>query len=180
VVGQVVGGVVGGVAKGRTDAQAENIAAPAQAPPMALRTATAAKVEPVARDAGELAHSTSGVGPSGEAATWRYGEGGHVERSTDGGRTWQRQASGVSTSLVDGSATSDLVCWLVGPRGVVLRTTDGRTWERLPSPTFADLVSVHAWSALIATVTAADRTSYETADGGRTWRKREPGAALLP
>jgi photosystem II stability/assembly factor-like uncharacterized protein len=39
---------------------------------------------------------------------------------------------------------------------------------------------VHAWSESVATVTAADRTVYETADGGRTWRKREPGAALLP
>ena len=182
VPGGVVGGVVGGVAKGRADAQAENIAvaAPAQAPPVALRTATAAKLEPVARDAAELVHSTSGAGPSGGTATWRYGEGGLVERSADGGRTWQRQTSGVSTPLTDGSASTDLVCWLVGARGVVLRTTDGRTWERLPFPTSADLVSVHAWSESVATVTAADRTAYETADGGRTWRKREPGAALLP
>ena len=181
VVGQVVGGV-GGVAKGRADVQAENITvpAPAQAPPVALRTAAAAKLEPAVRDAAELVHSTSGAGPFGATATWRYGDGGLVERSADGGRTWQRQASGVSTPLADGSASTDLVCWLVGARGVVLRTTDGRTWERLPFPISADLVSVHAWSELVATVTAADRTAYETADGGRTWRKREPGAALLP
>ena len=169
---------VGGVAKGRADVQAENVAAPA--PPVAMRTAASSKLESAARDAAELVHSTSGAGLSGATATWRYGEGGLVERSADGGRTWQRQASGVSTPLADGSASTDLVCWLVGARGVVLRTTDGRTWERLPSPTSADLVSVHAWSELVATVTAADRTAYETADGGRTWRKREPGAALLP
>jgi len=86
----------------------------------------------------------------------------------------------VSTPLADGSAATDLVCWLVGARGVVLRTTDGRTWERLPAPTPGDLVSVHAWSESVATVTAADRTEYETADGGRTWRRREPGVSLLP
>jgi predicted lipid-binding transport protein (Tim44 family) len=178
----VVGVVVGGVAKGRADVQAENIAVavPAQAPPVAMRTATSSKLESAARETAELIHSTSGAGPSGATATWRYGEGGLVERSPDGGRTWQRQTSGVSTALADGSASTDLVCWLVGARGVVLRTTDGRTWERLPSPTSADLVSVHAWSESVATVTAADRTAYETADGGRTWRMREPGAALLP
>jgi hypothetical protein len=176
VAGQVVGGVPGGVAKGQADVQVENVVAPA--PQVAMRTAASSKLESAARDAVELVHSTSGVGLSGATATWRYGEGGLVERSADGGRTWQRQASGVSTPLADGSASTDLVCWLVGARGVVLRTTDGRTWERLPSPTSADLVSVHAWSELVATITAADRTAYETADGGRTWRKREPGAAL--
>ncbi len=182
VPGGVVGGVVGGVEKGRADVQAENIALPAraQAPPVAMRSATASKSEPAARDAAELIHSTSGAGPSGATATWRYGEGGLVERSADGGRTWQRQTSGVSTALADGSASTDLVCWLVGARGVVLRTIDGRTWERVPSPTSADLVAVHARSESVATVTAVDRTTYDTADGGRTWRKREPGAALLP
>jgi hypothetical protein len=153
VVGGVVGVVVGGVVKGRSEVQAENVA--------------------------ELLHSTSGAGPSGATSTWRYGQGGLIERSADGGRTWQRQSSGVSTPLADGSAATDLICWLVGARGVVLRTTDGRTWEQLPSPTSADLVSVHAWSEAVATVTAADRTGYETADGGKTWRKREPGASLL-
>ena len=142
--------------------------------------AASSKVESAVRDAAELTHSTSAAGPSGTIATWRYGQGGLIERSADGGRTWQRQTSGVSTALVDGSAATDLVCWLVGARGVVLRTIDGRTWQRIPSPTSDDLVSVHAWSESIATVIAADRTAYETADGGKTWRKREPGVALLP
>ena len=86
----------------------------------------------------------------------------------------------MSTPLADASAATDLVCWVVGARGVVLRTTDGRNWERLPSPTTGDLVSVHAWSDSVATVTAADRTTYETSDGGKTWRRRDPGGALLP
>jgi hypothetical protein len=182
VAGGTVGGVVGGVAKGRTEVRAENVAAaaPVQAPSVAMRAAAAPKSELAMRDAAELVHSTSGEGPSGATATWRYGQGGLIERSSDGGRTWQRQNSGVTTSLADGSAATDLVCWLVGARGVVLRTTDGQTWERLPSPTSGDLVSVHAWSPSAASVTAADRSEYETADGGKTWRKRELGPALLP
>ena len=181
VPGGVVGGVIGGVVKGRSEVQAENVAvaSPAQAPAVARRTAASPKLDTNVRDAAELLHSTSGAGPSGATSTWRYGQGGLIERSADGGRTWQRQSSGVSTPLADGSAATDLICWLVGARGVVLRTTDGRTWEQLRSPTSADLVSVKAWSESVATVTAADRTGYETADGGKTWRKREPRVSLL-
>jgi hypothetical protein len=116
--------------------------------------------------------STSGTGDFGATATWRYGQGGVVERSTDGGQTWDRQASGVTTALIDGSAPTDRVCWIVGARGVVLRTIDGHTWQRLTSPTSANLVSVHAWSDSSATITASDRSEYETTDGGTTWRKR--------
>ena len=194
VVGGVVGGVAPGAARGRADIAAENVAAPAVAPaaqrpaapvpmaplPTALRTAGAAKAEVTGGDAAPFLSSTSGVGPSGSTATWRFGQAGVIERTVDGGRTWERQRSGVSTPLADGSATTDLVCWIVGAHGVVLRSTDGRTWERLPLPTFADLVSVHAWSESAATVTAADRTEYETADGGKSWRRREPRRSLLP
>jgi hypothetical protein len=182
VPGGVVGGVVGGVEKGRAEVVAENVAtaAPTQALPTAVRMAAAPKPESAARDAAELVRATSGVAPSGATGTWRYGQSGVIERSADGGRTWERQRSGVTTPLADGSAATDLVCWIVGASGVVLRTTDGRTWERLPSPTSADLVSVHAWSESVATITAVDRTEYETTNGGQSWRRREPGLALLP
>ncbi len=110
--------------------------------------------------------------------TWRYGQGGVIERSTDRGQTWERQQSGVATALVDGSAATDRVCWIVGERGVVLRTVDGRTWARLPSPTAVDLVSVHAWSESSATITASDRSEYATSDGGRSWRLRSPARSV--
>ena len=42
----------------------------------------------------------------------------------------------------------------------------------LTSPTDADLVAVHAWNDLSATITVSDRSEYETADGGKTWRQR--------
>lgn len=172
-VGGVVGGAVGGVAKGRVEGMAENMAAAAPvpaAPQMAVaRTAASARSD----SAGAL-QSTSAPGPSGTMATWRYGPGGVIERSTDRGQTWERQQSGVTATLVDGSATTDRVCWIVGERGVVLRTVDGRTWQRLPSPTAVDLVSVHAWGEASATITAADRSEFETMDGGRSWRQREP------
>jgi hypothetical protein len=109
---------------------------------------------------------------AGPTVAWRFGRDGSIEKSSDRGLTWESQSSGVTTALTDASAASDTVCWIVGARGVVLRTTDGRTWRRLASPTETDLVAVHAWSDLSATVTAADHTVYETADGGKSWRRR--------
>lgn len=177
VTGGVVGGVVGGVAKARGEAAAENFAA--AAPPAAPQPA-AARTAAVHQTAVTPLRSTSASGPLGATVTWRYGPGGVIERSTDRGRTWERQQSGVTAALTDGSAASDRVCWIVGERGIVLRTIDGLTWQRLSPPTSADLVSVHAWSESSARVTASDRSEYETTDGGRSWRQREPPRPLLP
>ena len=108
----------------------------------------------------------------GTTTTWRFGQDGAIEKSTDRGQTWERQSSGVTTALAAASAPTDRVCWIVGAHGVVLRTTDGRTWQRLNSPTDADLVAVRAWSEASAAITASDRSVYETADGGQSWRRQ--------
>jgi hypothetical protein len=107
---------------------------------------------------------------AGAQVVWRLGPGGSIERSADGGATWQRQSSGVSADLLAGSAPSATVCWAVGRGGVVLRTTDGGTWTQLGSPTSQDLTAIVAVDADQATVTTADGKRYATTDGGRTWR----------
>lgn len=109
---------------------------------------------------------------AGPSVSWRFGRDGRIEKSIDRGQSWELQSSGVATGLADASAPTDRVCWIVGARGVVVRTVDGRTWRRVTPPTGADLVAVHARSDLSATVTASDRAEYETADGGATWRRR--------
>jgi hypothetical protein len=108
----------------------------------------------------------------GTTTTWRFGQDGAIEKSADHGQTWERQSSGVTTALAAASAPTDRVCWIVGAHGVVLRTIDGRTWQRLNSPTDADLVAVRAWSEASAAITASDRSVYETADGGQSWRRQ--------
>jgi hypothetical protein len=151
------------------------VGANAEAPrsPAADKSLSGRSEAMAARESATPLLSSSVSRPGGATATWRYGQGGVIERSTDRGQTWERQASGVTTALVDASAPSDSVCWVVGARGVVLRSTDGVTWQRLASPTRAGLVSVHAWSDTRATITASDRSEYETTDGGRTWARRQ-------
>ena len=96
---------------------------------------------------------------------------GQVERSVDGGLTWQTQTTGVNAVLMAGVAPSSNVCWLVGWRGVVLKTTDGgQTWTRVAFPEEIDLLAVVADDDKVATVTAAGGRQLHTTDGGRTWR----------
>src|SRR5262245_13258062 len=101
---------------------------------------------------------------------WRIVTGGAVERSIDGGVSWQTQSTGATATLTAGAAPAPTVCWLVGPAGVVLLSTDGRTWQRVTFPEAVDLVSIRASDAAIATVTAADGRTFTTIDGGKTWR----------
>jgi len=101
---------------------------------------------------------------------WRIRTPGSVDRSTDGGLTWQTQAIGVTTPLVSGASPSPAICWVVGRGGVVLRSTDGATWQRVGLADAIDLIAIRASDAANATVTAANGRTFTTADGGKTWR----------
>jgi hypothetical protein len=103
---------------------------------------------------------------------WRILPSGAVERSTDGGSTWQTQQTGVSVTLTAGASPLPSVCWLVGPSGIVLLQTDGRSWHRIAFPEPADLMSVRAIDDKAATVTTVDGRMFSTANGGVTWTRR--------
>jgi hypothetical protein len=102
---------------------------------------------------------------------WRLMRDGNVQRSTDGGGTWESQDTGVSVRLTGGSSPSPSVCWLVGQAGTVLIQLDGHSWLRPGFPEKSDLVSVHADSEDTANVTTADGRTFRTTDGGRTWTR---------
>lgn len=107
---------------------------------------------------------------------WRL-SGRTVERSDDGGATWQAQQTGAAAALVAGAAPARDVVWIVGRAGTVLLSVDGATWQRLDFPdATADLVSVTATDALRATVTTSAGRTYTTIDGGRTWSLQEDSA----
>ena len=81
-----------------------------------------------------------GIVSSNPGSRWRIVPDGAVQRSADGGSTWQTQQTGVAVTLIAGASPSPSVCWLVGPGGIVLLSTDGRSWRRLPFPEMTDLV----------------------------------------
>jgi hypothetical protein len=110
---------------------------------------------------------------------WRLRSGGLIEHSTDQGRTWKPQASGVKDDLLAGAAPSENVAWAVGRAGIILRTEDGENWRRVPppdslqtgaSPTAPlDWIGVEARDALHVTITSRGGRSFVTENGGRNW-----------
>jgi hypothetical protein len=107
----------------------------------------------------------------GQKHVWRLGEGGSIARSTDGGKTWKKQNSGVTVDLTSGSATSEKVAWVAGRSGTLLLTTDGgKHWKQIPTPITGDLGGVHALDQAHASIwDASNRKSFLTSDGGETW-----------
>jgi Photosynthesis system II assembly factor YCF48 len=101
---------------------------------------------------------------------WRIVASTAVERSTDGGATWQAQSTGAPVRLTAGAAPSQTICWIVGAGGTVLVTRDGATWERVAFPGAIDLTAILAVDGSNATATAADGRVFTTTDGGKTWR----------
>jgi hypothetical protein len=100
---------------------------------------------------------------------WRVGIRGLVQRSTDGGSTWEDLSSGVAFDLTAGAAPSPAVCWVVGRSGTVLLTLDGRTLQHVRFPEEVDLTSVRATDGRTAVVTAADGRAFSTDNGGDSW-----------
>ena len=101
---------------------------------------------------------------------YRLVNGGFVSRTTDGGATWNGQLVSANAKLVAGSAPAATVCWVVGNKGTIYRTTDGASWRKIPAPAQADLTAVDAKDASSATVTLTDGKKFSTSNGGKTWR----------
>jgi hypothetical protein len=99
---------------------------------------------------------------------WRI-RAGLVERSTTGGSSWQLATIPTGAIVAGGTSPAPNVCWLIGPGGTVLRTTDGLTFEAVTIAGAGTLTSIRSTDATHATVTAGDGRIYSTSDGGRNW-----------
>ncbi len=163
-------------AKQRADIVAQTMAESLQAQAATPANATSAQMDalPAADNLLRLAAASHRyiVAP-GEAHAWILGSAGQILYTTDRGKTWKPQTSGVIADLTAGSATSDEVCWVVGRAGTLLLTIDGgQYWKLLRSPISGDLGGVHATDARRASIwDVPNRISYETSDGGVTWRR---------
>jgi hypothetical protein len=103
------------------------------------------------------------------ARRWRI-QGREVQLSTNGGSTWSPAMLPAGSVATGGAAPLPSVCWLIGPAGTVLRTTDGVRFESVPVPGAGLLTSIQADDASRARVTAADGRVFTTTDGGVSWR----------
>jgi Carboxypeptidase regulatory-like domain len=110
--------------------------------------------------------------PDGKAV-WKFGDMGQIFHSMNAGKDWTSEASGVAVKLLAASAPSAKVCWIAGAAGTLLRTTNGgKHWQRIAVPIAGDIGGVHASDDRHASIwDAPNLASYETADGGKTWKQ---------
>ncbi len=110
--------------------------------------------------------------PDGKAV-WKFGDLGQIAYSKNAGKDWTSQPSGVSAKLLAASAPSAKICWIAGSAGTLLRTADGgKHWQVIASPISGDLGGVRATDARHAVIWDLPKhLSYETSDGGATWRE---------
>ena len=72
----------------------------------------------------------------GSGRGWAAGSGGSVYATSDGGRTWERQSTGVEADLYDVKFLDEREGWAAGAAGTLIHTTDGgRTWAAEESGT---------------------------------------------
>lgn len=115
---------------------------------------------------------------------WAVGDRGVIWHTSDGGRSWKLQASGVTCRLEAVQFLDSDTGFAVGgwtqpythqTRGVVLRTRDGgRTWQNTPGLTLPGLRSVRFFNsrtgwALGDSSPLHPSGVFRTEDGGRTW-----------
>ena len=168
-------GRAGGVAAQRTPAQADaKSVVPSAAQTVIVESEAAAPDTSTNAMMMNVARSDAGlILTPDNKVFWKLQPPGTLRLTTDGGRTFKPLDTGANANLTAGFAPSSRICWLVGKVGTLLLTTDrGGHWTRISTPITGDLGGVHAADAKHASIwDAANQISYETSDGGATWKQ---------
>ena len=152
--------------------QAPSVAATPAAVPLAKHLA--GKIAMVSRSAAQPAVTPEAQWTVNGDADAGPGSQGSVERSADGGRTWQRVpvADGVRFGVVFASGHD---VWAGGEAGAFFHSSDsGQHWSAVALPAAGkgagDIVSIQFSDAAHGMVRTSSGESWTTSDGGQTWR----------
>ncbi|MGM9482475.1 YCF48-related protein [Roseateles sp. NT4] len=102
---------------------------------------------------------------------WTTGDAGEILKTTDGGKNWTRQSSGISAMMTTVRFADANNGWALGGYGAVLHTTDGGAHWSMQSVSPADgfapgLMVVNASTAVL---TSPSSVITATTDGGASW-----------
>lgn len=104
---------------------------------------------------------------------WISGNYGVVLFSPDGGKTWQKQKSGVDVLLGNIAFADQRKGWAAGVKGTVVHTSDGgKTWSRQPSGTEEDLMDLFFLDSRYGWAVGDFGTVIHTENGGETWTEQ--------
>jgi photosystem II stability/assembly factor-like uncharacterized protein len=140
----------------------------------------------------EIRQNLFGTCLAGPDTGWMVGELGRIFRTTDGGKTWHRQAAGTARPFLAISCLDDQRAWIAGKEGMVYVTTDGgESWKKLRSSDDASTPEEKTeYRHVFALEFANDERGHgagdwgamiHTEDGGATWTSQQvPTDVELP
>ncbi len=106
-----------------------------------------------------------------EKEGWASGRWGTIVHTSDGGMSWEKQASGTDYTLASVSFVDSKMGWIVGDNGTILHTRDGgKTWVKQQSPVQFYLMGVHFATTERGWAVGERTTILYTADGGKSWK----------
>jgi photosystem II stability/assembly factor-like uncharacterized protein len=112
-----------------------------------------------------------------EKNLWLAGNYGIIFNSSDGGKNWASQTSGIKTPLTDGIFIDSKNGWIVGIDGVIIHTDDGgATWVKQNSGTNKHLMNITFTDKDYGWAVGEFSTILHTTDGGKTWAPQQPEA----
>jgi photosystem II stability/assembly factor-like uncharacterized protein len=110
---------------------------------------------------------------------WAVGGGGTISATSDGGVTWQTQASGHTKTLYGVHFVNADTGWAVGAEGTIMKTTNGgSTWAVGSNGTVA-LTDIHAYDTRLVWA-VGDSIIISTDDGGVTWADHDELPIAIP
>jgi photosystem II stability/assembly factor-like uncharacterized protein len=123
------------------------------------------------------AENVHGVMAPDDNNIWIVGNYGTIHHSSDGGKNWVSQDSGIKTLLVDGVFIDSKTGWVIGIDGVIIHTTDGgATWVKQNSGTTKHLFGISFTDKDYGWAVGEYSTIIHTTDGGATWVSQQPEA----
>jgi photosystem II stability/assembly factor-like uncharacterized protein len=113
---------------------------------------------------------------------WMVGELGRIFRTTDGGKTWERQFAGTKRPFLAVSCVDTRTVWIAGKEGIVYFTRDGgTTWTASTTGS-----SRHVFALAFPTTERGHAAGdfgamIHTEDGGKSWNVQQvPPTVELP
>ena len=113
---------------------------------------------------------------------WTVGSDGTILRTTDGGKTWQPQQSGVSETLQRIVFIDEKYGWISG-QGVLLRTENGgKSWQVIRNglKNFHNIRAIHFINPKEGWLGVDKGQILRTSDGGKTWTFQQTGTTHQP
>ena len=113
---------------------------------------------------------------------WAVGSGGVIAHTTDGGKTWLPQHSGVKDDLRRITFIDEDHGWIAG-RGILLRTENGgQTWQVIKKVVrnFRRISAMQFINTQEGWLGADQGQTLHTTDGGVTWKLQKTGTTNQP